>query len=355
MKSIIRLTALLALALTALFPAMTVAVNAQATPCYGLADADCKLLQDATGTEATAKLSSFVLDYTLKATIAGTGKFDGTLNITGSGPLAIDPAVVADLKANAGKQMDPAAMMKAVSALTFGNTIKLDSTLPNVTPGSFEVRIVGGNLYFMGDKATQGKWMVLNLAQSMQGMAGSMMGMSPSTSSTNPVMDPKVQADLQALAKVPGVVKTEATDGPSIDGQATRKLAYNLDLAAMLAAPEFKTLMTDASATSGQTMDTAQLDQTVQMGQAILKDTKFQVSYLVGSSDKLFHGFGLTLAVKLDPTYAALLTNNSDAKELNVNFDLNVQLSKIGQPVKVDPVADAQNVNPGGMMATPAK
>jgi hypothetical protein len=351
MKSIIRFAALLALALTALFPAMSVAVNAQATSCYGLADADCKLLQDAGSTESAAKLSSFVMDYSIKATIKGTGAADGDLNITGSGPFSIDPAVMADLKANAGKQMDPAAMVKAISAITFGNVIKLESTIPTVTPGSFELRLVGGNLYFMGDKSTQGKWMVLNLAQQMTAMGssmGSMMG--GSAAAANPMMNPKIQADFEALAKVPGVLKTEATDGPSVDGQATRKLSYSLDFAALFAAPEFKALVTDLSASSGQSMDTAQLDQTIQMGQVILKDTKFQVNYLVGSGDKLFHGFGLTIAVKLDPQYAALVTNNSDAKELDVNVDLNVQLSKIGQPVKVDPVADAQNAVP-----TPAK
>ena len=356
MKSIIRFAALLALALTALFPATSLAVNAQAAQCYGLADADCKLLQDAGSADSTAKLSSFNIDYSIKATIAGTGAADGNLNITGSGPFAIDPAVMADLKANAGKAMDPATTVKAISALSFANVIKLESTIPTVTPGTFEVRIVGGNLYFMGDKATQGKWMTLNLAQQMSAMGSSMGGMMGGASaSTNPAANPKIQADIEALMKAPGVVKTESGDGPSVDGQATRKLTWNIDFAALFAAPEFKTLVTDISAASGQSMETAQLDQTIQMGQVILKDTKFQVSYLVGSGDKLFHGFGMTLAVKLDPQYAALLTNNTDAKELNVNFDLNVQLSKIGQPVKVDPVADAQNVNPGGMAPTPAK
>src|SRR5258708_22843307 len=84
MKSIFRLTALLALVLIALSPALTVAVNGQAMPCDGLADAACKILQYSISADGIAKLYSFNADYTLNASIEGTAASNGTLPTTRS-------------------------------------------------------------------------------------------------------------------------------------------------------------------------------------------------------------------------------------------------------------------------------
>src|SRR5689334_6376971 len=161
MKSIIRLTVLLALAVTALFPAVAMTANAQGMTCYNLPDADCKLFQAATSSDAAAKLTSFTADYTLNLGLTGTGTSDGTLSITGTGQFSVDPAVIASLKGTTSP--DAAALTKALGALTLQNTAKATGNMNSEKQdGSLEFRIVGGKLYYMGDVATQGKWMVLD-------------------------------------------------------------------------------------------------------------------------------------------------------------------------------------------------
>ncbi len=367
MKSIFRLTALLALVLIALSPALTVAVNGQAMPCDGLADADCKLLQDSISADGMAKLSSFNADYTLNASVAGTDASDGNINATGSGSFAIDPTVIAALKSGAGNT-DSANPLNALNGLTMQTSLKADGSFVGSQGVSFDLRSVGDNLYFKGDSIAQGKWMVINLSAALQfvqnyvalSAQNAVQSLMPGTAgAANIATDPKVQADIATLIKTPGVFKGEASDGPSVDGQATRKLTYSLDVGALVNSPEFKTLATDAVKASGQEADAAQIAASVDPVaiQEVLKDSKFQLTWLVGSNDKLLHGFRLTLAVKIQPTYVAILTNTNDAKEFDANVDLNIQLSKIGQPVKVAPVPDAKMPDIfgffGGPQATP--
>jgi hypothetical protein len=156
--------------------------------------------------------------------------------------------------------------------------------------------------------------------------------------------DPKVQADFAALMKVPGVFKYSAGDGPTVDGHPTRKITASLDVSIVVNAPELKTLMTNVILASGQQVDPDQVVGSMDPAVLVqmLKNSSLQQNWLVGTDDKLLHGFELALVVKIDPTYIATVTNNPDAKEFDGNFDLNLQFSKIGQPVKVDPVPDAQ-------------
>jgi len=367
MKPIFRLTALLALIFMALSPALAVAVNGQAMPCDGLADADCKLLQDSISADGMAKLSSFTTDYSLTAKIAGTDASDGDIKVTGNGAFAIDPAVTAAMKSGAGNT-DSANPLSVLNNLTMSTTVKAEGSMVGSQTSSFELRSVGGNLYFKGNTIAQGKWMVLNLAaatqfaqgyiaSSVESMVQSFM---PSNGGTSNVAgDPKVQADLMTLIKTPGVFKGDASDGPSVDGQPTKKFTYSLDVAVLVNNPGFKKLALDAITASGQP-DAEQVVASIDpiAIQEVLKDSKFQIIWLVGSSDNLLHGFELSLAVKIEPTVVSILTNNNNPKEFDANVDLNIQLSKIGQPVKVDPVPDAQMPDIfsffGGSQVTPA-
>src|SRR5262249_10540160 len=140
---------------------------------------------------AMAKLASFVMDYTITAKV--TGDQGGDFKVTGNGPFSVDTS-----KISAGSG-DPTA---ALGAITMANTMQASANGNGQSmAGNFEFRIVDGNLYFKGDKATQDKWMYLSLAKTITAamsnpMFGSMMSGGGGSTSGNPaaamMSDPEV-------------------------------------------------------------------------------------------------------------------------------------------------------------------
>src|SRR5215472_11671844 len=163
MKSLFRLSIVLVIAALALTPAL--GVKAQSSSCtssmgYGLADADLKLFCGAFDQANLAKFTSFVMDYNLALKVTGSPQGDVNVAVQGNGPFAVDAAAM-----SASNSSNPMAAMTAIQA---ANTIKASATGGGKDmSGNLEWRITGGNLYFMGDMATQGKWEYISLSDAM--------------------------------------------------------------------------------------------------------------------------------------------------------------------------------------------
>jgi len=350
MKSVFRGAFLVALiALLAFVPAIKTQAQGADT-CFGLKAEDCALLQGM-GTADMSKLTSFTMDYTLTLKTTGTGTSDVDVNVQGSGPFSIDATAMS------GASSDPTA---ALAGLTMANTITASMVGGGQNQkGTFEFRIVGGKLYFMGDTATQGKWMSVDLAKAAGQVMSNPQFSGMMNGSSNPAMaaatDPETLAALGKAINTPGVITAQRGADLTVDGQTVAALQFNLDLAKLLASPDFKPVLKKAleSQGSGTTMTDEQLTQVGTMAQTFLKDTHLSYTQYVGTTDKLPYGLSLDATVNLDPQTAAMMggtTGSTDAKAINLDFHFKVLLSKIGQPAAVTAPADATEVDMGGMM-----
>src|SRR6266851_7570757 len=212
MKSLLRLGIVVIIAVFALTPAL--GVKAQSSSCtssmgYGLADADLKLFCGAFDQANLVKFTSFVMDYNLAVKVTGTPQGDVSLNVAGNGPFAVDTAAM-----SSGGSSNPMAAMTAIQA---SNVIKASASGGGQNmAGNLEWRITGGNLYFMGDMATQGKWEYISLSDAMTAAMTQFSSMSSGSSSgpgsmmtgaSTAFQDPSVQAALAAIPTIPGFIK----------------------------------------------------------------------------------------------------------------------------------------------------
>jgi len=346
MKSVFRSAVFAILvALMAFVPVMS--THAQADMCFGLKADDCALLQGMGGADMS-KLSSFVMDYSITAKMTGTGSSDVDFSVTGNGPFSIDATKMSSASSNP---------MAAITGLTVANTITASLTASGQTQkGTFEFRILDGTLYFMGDMATQGKWMSVDLAQALGAAMSNPQFSGAMNPGSNPAaaaaMDPEVLANLGKAFMAPGVITAKRAADITIDGQAVAAFQFNFDIVSLLKAPEFKPAIQKimASQSSGTEITDQQLNQFISAAQTMLKDTKFSVTEYVGTTDKLPHGFGLDFSLKLDPATAGMVTGSSNAQALNVDFHFLITLSKVGEAVAVTAPAGAEKIDLSGMM-----
>jgi hypothetical protein len=353
MKSLFRCCLLLAIvALMAVAPlASARTANAQDAMCFGLSAENCELFAAVPEDEGAAKLAAFTMDYAITAKVAGTGTNDVDFSVQGSGPFAIDPTAMTASASNP---------MAALGGLTTQQKMTASLTAEGKTQkGVLEFRIVGGKLYFMGDMATQNKWMSLDLAAAIAqygSMASGMMGGGASGAS-NPAMaamsDPEVMAAIANLPKVPGFIKAERKDDIDIGGVKSAQFVVNFDLLALVKSKEFTPILKAAMKSSGSTteMTDQQLAQIVGVAQTFLKDTKLSITRYVSAEDKMPRGLGLNFSMKIDEASAAM-AGMTGSKGLDINFTFDVKLSKLGEKVTVEAVKDAQEVPMGGGMGS---
>jgi hypothetical protein len=362
MKFTIRFAMMLAVvAMIAAFAPKT--VQAQAPGAFGLSDTDAALLKDAATNLKTLK--SFTMDYTFD--FSGTGLSmapnakDPAISVQGSGPFAFDMT-----KAQGATAADYSA---AVGALTMQQTITASAsggTSPDMK-GAFEFRIVDGVLYFEGDTATKGKWMKVNLADAIK-MGQKSNPLAGGASGNNSKMqaqllaafsDPEVSKALPKLLATPGFIVFSDGEPMTIDGVKATNIVLTIDLTKAIASPDIKPivkallkLQASQSGSTAATVTDDQVDQVVTLGSTLLKKGTITVNWLVGE-DKNFRGFGFSVDAAVDTSMF-----NAQAKgPSTVKLNFLVKLSKLNEDVKVDPVADAQDVplnGTGSMMATPA-
>jgi len=344
MKSVIRLSLLLALvALVALVPGLK-ATHAQDMACLpSLSASDCALFQAATTNQTSIK--TFVVDYDVALHVTGTPQ-DIAFTAKGNGPIDISNVTGTD-------------QMAAIEKIVLQNAIEASVTQGGSTMSDkIEVRIVDGVLYFMDEMSTQGKWMKTSLSSMTSGMT-SMMPSSDMTSMASPEL---IKA-FQDFASVPNLITSESGAGDTIDGVATTKITVNINLSVL-----FKTLLGEQGRpiikaimeAQGQkmtdeelTQQLAQAQQAAAMLEPTLQNTKLSVAWLIDPEAKQFRGFSMNFSTKVDPTLASMFSGGSSQTPIDADFSLNVKLSKVGEAVTVEPVADAVDASEmGGATAT---
>ncbi len=357
MKSLFRSCILLAIVtLIAFTPALTSHAQGSAK-CFGLADADCKLWHSASDQTNMKKLTSFVMDYNITLKVSGTPN-DVNFAVTGNGPFGVDASKVSAASSN------PTA---AVAGLTMQNTLTASLTTGKQSQkGTFEFRIVGGNFYFRGDVATKDQWMyialdkAINAAMSNPSFSNMMGGKGGKAGGNNPAAaimnDPELMAALAKIPDIPGFIKAERKADVTIGDEKAAQFVVNFDFLTLVKSKDFAPVLKAIAKSqgSGQEVTDKQIQQIVAIAQTVLKDTKFSITQYVGTKDNLPHGLGIDFVMKLDENTAALLQGNSSssepAKPVDINFHFDIKLTKIGQPVAVEAVKDATEIDLSGKM-----
>jgi len=296
------------------------------------------------------------MDYNLavkyNGTSAGTTQ-SGDFTVNGTGMLGTAAA------AASGAASDPSAML---SALLFSNVINFSSnSAGQAQKGTLEVRVVNGNVYFKTDMMGP-SWQyvssadlstLITSAMSKMGSAGGAGGTGGTGGAMAAMNNPELMAAFAAIPNIPGAITGEATDGPSVDGQATRKITYTLNLATIVGAKEFRPVVKAglSQQAAGAEVTDAQVDTMVTNITTALKTSKLSFYALVGSGDKILHGFGVNFSISVDEATAKLLSptsTTSGSGDINLAFD--ITFSKVGQAVAVTAPADATKLDLSAMM-----
>jgi hypothetical protein len=287
------------------------------------------------------------------------------ISVTGSGAIDLSGAAALTTLAT-GAPADPAVIGELLKSLKLTQVI--DAVIKaggTEQKGKFEARIVDGTLYFVSDPATAGTWQKVDLQKAIAAGQSQMSGLpgAGGAGNANPLNDPATNAALSALTSDPKFLQlfadtskyvvVETTDGPEVAGAATKKIQIGLNLKGLLeiltsddALPTLKALLE----TQGTKLEDAQFKQQVALIKSQLaafaptfEATTIAAYWLVDPAAKSFSGFGLTIATKLDPNAAALV-NPTATGEVTINIDFLVTISKVGEDVAVEPVADAVEV-----------
>jgi len=336
MKSLFRIFVLAALVLiVGASPALTTRAQGMTLCPTGLTADDCALL-----TAATVGGTTFTMDYNLIVKTTGTPQ-DIDLQVKGNGPIDFTNVKAADAT-------NPSA---AVKNLVMQNTLTASMTQGTKTQsGNFEFRIVGGNIYFQGDNAplVKGTWYKQDLTK---GMGTGSMNMIPANLTNNPLMK-----DPQAIAQIVKVVGNSlsgaVTDGPTMEGAATKQITVSLDVESLVkdvSSPDGMTMLAGIAKTMGSPIPDAQLKQAqTQIQQFVtlldptLKATTVQVDWVIDPAKKQFRGFGLVIKTTVDASTASLLGGTS---QITADIEFNVALTQIGAAVSVDTPADAKDAS----------
>ncbi len=341
MKSILRLGMLLLIVMMA-FGGV---VHAQENT-YGLDDADWKLLNGQFASDKLLKMiGGFQMAYkvALKGSTTGDNPQNFDVKVDGTGGLGLDMAAM-----QSGGGSDPSAML---GALLFSNVINGDiNGGGQAMKGTLELRVVGGNLYFNLGAMSGNKWQFVKLGDLAANLSkmGSGSG-NPLSAATGAASDPAVAEGLGKALQAEGVITAEAVDGPEIDGVATRQITFKLNVEKLITDPNFAPVIKEIAKSQGGAGGAAPSDEVIAAASKLLaqafKDSNLSIYWQIGKEDGVARGFGIDVAVKVDEATAAMLNTKGT---FDISFNFNVEVSKLGTPIKVEAPADATEMKMGG-------
>jgi hypothetical protein len=323
MKPILRLlTLVLVLLITPGFVLL-----AQANCLSGFKAADCQLMSAAA--ENMSSLTSFNLGYDISLKVGGTAV---SISIKGNGP--IDFSQITD--SDAQSVLTHVSMISYVTVNTLMGSTKQTETI--------EIRLVDGELYINQEDSGSG-WLQVSLNRLFEKSASTF-----DLAIIGPALRPGSPELFGTLSSTPGMVRGQRLNGPKVDGKATAQFVANLDFGAY-----YKTLKTDSARKAflesfltsfltgaGRRPTSAQLKDPKLLAAAerTAKTFKMAFLWLVGPADKMLHGIGFNISANVDKVLAGTLNSALGNAALSVDWKFLFTFSKIGDPVKVDPVTE---------------
>lgn len=276
------------------------ALSATAQGCpSGISASDCALITAATGANA-AKLSSFAMDFTVNA-VAN----DVALSVKGNG---VVDARNLDLSATD--------MLRQLEKLNLSAV--MDVTLVDEEPaqGKVEVRVVDGQVYTKGFDGTE-EWRKQPLSEVLSALS-LQLGADPN--------------GLLNLFNDPSLAETfvyTASDGPTIDGVQTRAIAATFSLEAFLESLNLPSVPEIPGVPGMPSLpgvpNPSQLFSSLGLEELLIGATNYY------GVDGTFRGFKLEAVLTVGE--GSML---GAAGGLELVFELDVRLSKLGEPFTVE-------------------
>ena len=351
MKSVYgRLSCLLATIAVAMSVALAPAALAHAQDnCFGLNADDCALAKAGSSPDAYSKLTAFSMAYSSTVTGSGGGRGNGTFTVTGTGSYSTDKPF--DITAAGTETPDQNTTLQQAMTIVSQTNDKPARTT------HYEVRIVGGMLYFL---TGIGKWYSAQL--STNGESNPLLG---SIGDPNQYVKTLRQA-FQILASE-GIVKAERGPDITIDNQQIAAFVFHFDIVKALSAPDPSLMLKFiGSRVPGLTSSSPEkVKAQIPQLQALFKNTQFTMTRYIGTSDKLPHGVAVDITANIDPKDAAPFMPTPDPagtppadsnQPLVYSSHFEFKISGIGTKVEVQAPPDAKPlpVIPAAKTPTPA-
>ena len=315
--------------LLALLLASFAGVGAQDAPvCYGLSDADCALLNSASG----ATVTSFTQNFTFDLSITGIAMMDPSasdvsIHAEGSGPFVLDMA-----------KMTPENPMGAVNlAMDLSGSISAPEAPP---PGEFTFMIVDGVLYLKNPNGDA--WVGVNLGDAMQA-AGVNFDDIMSAASSGVTAGASAGMNMD-MSSIDFITQTRGED-MTVDGMNVAHFTTSVDIGKLLASPTFTQALSMAgdvgSSMGGGGNDSADMQQAMMMIPMLASAItgNFDVVMGVGTEDSLPHHFAIVSHIELN-LGAMMGASGSDAAAVPpIALDLTLHVDMTGVNATESPVA----------------
>lgn len=302
-------------------------------PCFGLAQADCDVI-NAASANGTGDATSFSVDFSIKFSAANIP--DETMPgavFNASGTVDLVPGTNADVPFNIG----------SVIAAAFGTDPAALAELP------LEVRLVDGILYYT-DPAAGGAWMGVDLmatlaSPDLQEQLG-MLGVDPTApdlglgnvvgGATGGDMDPAALMPLLDLVNLPGLISyTRAGD----------TFTFVLDLTAMqaLLSPEYEAQLNALTDALSQIDPSSAM--LVTLIPTLIQQGTITISQTVDTSLNIVQAINFNVAATID----TMMLTGQQAEPVNVNLDVVLSIKNLNSaPAPVAPEG-ATMVDPDSM------
>lgn len=331
--------AILSIVLVTLF-ASTLPTHAQEICFSGLTPAECQLLTDA----RTANYKSFLMDYQVALKVSGFTPKDLTFSVKGTG--GIDTSKVADISTNP-------------TSLVLWQRMHLNWAMNNDPhENDLEYRYVAGQLYMIDTYGTKGQWVVgapydlddLRIAVAVP--------FSVLNSAKGPLTADAIRLAFKTVSD-PAIVKVEHKTGDIVDGQPTEQFLFTINTSALTQSlsqsdnrPLLKAIVEYAywASWNGIHIDPSTLQQivlTLEDFAPLLQNANFTVMLRLGAQDERVQCICVDFAANLDAPAASLISRTG-GKPLSIDAEFMLNLSKIGEAVNVEPVANAIVTKPRG-------
>jgi hypothetical protein len=337
MKSLMRLG--LSLLIIVLFASIPFDhVSAAANNCFGLKDADCKILAAADAKLADLTTFAYETELTVKVTFQGTAN----IKLKGSGQVEIDLSKVAP------DATDPLSVLLPVTMsldLT-GSSTTVNGTDSKTTPLTASVILSDNVLYAKNAGATS--WIGTPLS-ALQGTGNSSANLTASLNA-NPqlaefVKDPAV---LKAIASIPNIrnfiKQTKTANSPTYDNQKQAEFVTTFDFQTLIKAKEMYPVLRGLMKAGGSTTkvnDAVAAQIATALGTA-LKGSTLKITRWVGTTDSEYHALVVDFIINFNPAVVGV----PNMKAMGFNLHFGIKLKDIGKPVSIEVPTDVQMVTP---------
>lgn len=281
-------------------------------PCLGLSSGDCAILQAADAN--AAELTSFTLGFKFNLNVGGLSTLAGMM---GAG----DEGAPSSLAISADASNSPFVMVPGAAEPTAGIALAMDvnGSISGLgegvdSSGSVSFVIADGNFYLKNPET--GAWEGFSLKEAVDSgmlaeaglpfdpeamLEGDMSAMGAATDPAAMLAEAGLSPDdVSALMNVQGFLGQQRVADANLHGQTMAAFESTVDIAALLAAPEFQNILMKASQAAGDDPNAAQIAQMGMILPMLVQQANVKMTRWIGVNDQFPHRLVLEVNALVD-------------------------------------------------------